>query len=112
MIKNLFKKNKSLVGNFYVVQGGIYGGDYLVLIKETATELTFLVLPDKQKRTISIEDFNRGLKNKIVKLIERLPNYVFEECKKEYDIINKDIWTLSDQYKLQAQSADNLYSQK
>lgn len=88
MIKNIFKKSNSLIGNFYVVQGGTYGGDYLVLIEETPVSYTFLVLPEKQKRLIPIEDFNRGLENKIVKLLEKLPKYVFEVCKKEFDSIN------------------------
>jgi hypothetical protein len=103
MIKSLFKPNKSLVGNIYVVDGGTYGGDYLVLMEENALNYTFLILPDKKKRIVTREDFKRGLDNRVVKFLEKLPSFVFKECKKEYDLINKDIWTSSDQFKSQAQ---------
>ena len=90
MINKLLKKDKSLKGNIYVVQGGTYGGDYLVLVEESILKYNFLVLPDKLKRIIEKEDFERGIKNKVVKLIEKLPNYVFEVCKKEFDSINNN----------------------
>lgn len=91
MIGKLLKKDKSLKGNIYVVEGGTYGGDYLVMMEENALNYNFLVLPDKTRRIIEKEDFERGLQNKIVKLIEKLPNYVFEVCKKEYSDINTSI---------------------
>lgn len=91
MLSKLLKKTKSLIGNFYVVEGGTYGGDYLVLMEENPLNYIFFVLPDKQRRIITKEDFDRGIENKVVKLIEKLPNYVYEVCKKEYNTINNNI---------------------
>lgn len=104
----LFKgKDNNLLGNIYVVEGGTYGGDYLVLMEEKETSYIFFVLPDKTKREILIDDFDRGIELKILTFLEKLPKQVFKECKKEFSGINNNIWTSSDQFKLPAQLAGN-----
>lgn len=76
------------VGDFYVVQGGTYGGDYLMLMEKKEDGLHFFVLPDKKKRIINEKDFDRGRKNKIVEFIENVPSAVLKDCKYEYSRLN------------------------
>jgi hypothetical protein len=86
-----FRKSKDAdisISNLYVVNAGTYGGDYLILIDQTDSDLNFLVLPDMLKRTIQIGDFKRGIENKIVIFIEKLPKNIFKTCKTQYEKIN------------------------
>jgi hypothetical protein len=84
------KKPKSthVEGNIYVVDAGTYGGEYLVLIEDLVKSYSFLVLPEKQKRVIEVEVFTRGINNKVVTFLEKLPKHVFKVCKTEYEKIN------------------------
>ena len=87
----LFRKNKETdiqECNLYVVDAGTYGGDYLVLIQKQSNDLTFLVLPEIQKRTIEITVFQRGIDNGVVKFLEKLPKSIFKTCKLQFDKIN------------------------
>lgn len=87
----LFQKNKLsniAISNFYVVDAGTYGGDYLVLIEQIENSLTFLVLPDMTKRVIQVEDFKRGLDNGVVNFLEKLPKSIFKTCKTQFSKIN------------------------
>ena len=96
MISKLFKKYKNktvkkeevTIGDFFVVQGGTYGGDYLLLMEKQNEDLYFFVLPDKVKRVIKNNDFLRGKENKIVAFLERVPNSVLKDCKIEYNRLN------------------------
>lgn len=104
-MKWLFKRQKSYIGQIFVVDGGTYAGDYLVVMEENNDSVTCLVLPDKEKRHIKKIDFERGLELKILTFLEKLPKYVLKVCKQEYDTLNNGIWTSSDLSELQAQSA-------
>jgi hypothetical protein len=106
-MKWFLKKKKSFVGQIFVVDGGIYAGDYLVVIEEKNDIISCLVLPDKSRRDIKQNDFKRGIDLKILTFLEKLPKYVFKVCKQEYDTLNKSIWTSSDLSELQARLADN-----
>lgn len=89
----IFRRNKSKepeISNLYVVDAGTYGGDYLVLMDTDILRYHFLVLPDMIKRDIEKEIFNEGIKNKVVKFIEKLPSFVFNTCKSQYATINKE----------------------
>lgn len=94
----LFQKNKKkttehVVGNFYVVDAGTYGGDYLLLIEvdEQNKNYKFLALPDMKKRDITFDVFSRGIEYKVVNFIEKLPKKVFKTCKQQYEAINTSI---------------------
>ena len=89
----IFQKSKSKepeISNLYVVDAGVYGGDYLVLMGVDVLKYNFLVLPDMAKRDIEKEIFHNGLKNKVVKFIEKLPSFVFSTCKSQYATINNE----------------------
>jgi hypothetical protein len=106
------KEAGSYVGQIFVIDGGVYAGEYLVVMEEKNDMVYCLVLPDKQKREIKKEDFKRGLDLKILTFLEKLPKYVLKVCKSEYNTLNKGVWTSLDQSELQAQSVDNLLHQK
>lgn len=84
------KQNKNVFepGHIFVVGAGTYGGDYLVLIEQTLKDFIFLVLPEMQKRVIDRETFQRGIDNKVVECIEKLPAYAFNACKIQFEGIN------------------------
>ena len=106
-MKWFFKDQKSYVGQIFVVDGGTYAGDYLVVMEENNDGVSCLVLPDKQKRFIKRVDFERGLDLKILTFLEKLPKYVLKVCKQEYGTLNNSVWTSSDLSELQARSADS-----
>lgn len=112
MIKRWLSKDKSYIGQIFVVEGGTYAGDYLVVVEEDDNVVYCLVLPDKQRREINKKDFVRGLELKIVTFLEKLPKYVLKVCKSEYNTLNNNIWTSLDLSELQAQSAGNQSRQK
>lgn len=90
-IMRIFRKSKKVepeVSNLYVVNAGSYGGDYLVLMEVNSLSYTFLVLPDMIKRIIEKDVFLNGLEKKVVKFMEKLPNYVYKTCKSQYNSIN------------------------
>jgi hypothetical protein len=87
-LKGKSKEITHTPGNIYVVDGGTYGGDYLVLIKTDYVNFYFLNLGNMSPQNIEFETFQRGYKNKIVKFIEKLPKYVFYTCKQQYEQIN------------------------
>ena len=61
----------------YVVTDGVYKGEWLVRVRKANTESVFLSLPDKQTRIIPNKDFNWGLANKVIEVVEVLPKSVF-----------------------------------
>lgn len=93
-MKWLKKKSKDKVvheiSNIYVVDGGTYGGDYMVLmdIDHVNSSYKFMTLPDLLNRDIAFDVFERGVSYKIVKFIEKLPKSVFKTCKRQYESIN------------------------
>lgn len=97
MISRFFKKRKNIahkkeeikVGDFFVVQSGTYGGDYLLLMEKNKDDFHFFVLPDKTKRVIKEADFLRGRENNIVAFIESVPVAILKDCKTEYSRLNK-----------------------
>jgi hypothetical protein len=83
------KKEKKLSrGDFFVVTAGVYGGEYLMLMEVEDKELKFLVMPSLEGRAIEKADFLRGWEQNIVEFIENVPQYVFNDCKKRYSLIN------------------------
>ena len=75
------------VRNVYFVRQGTHKGDFLVEVDRIDGNKVFLALPDKNIHTIPIDDFNNGVKNKILDIVEKLPRSVYNVCKKEYKLL-------------------------
>jgi len=86
------KEIKHIPGNIYVVDGGDYGGDYIVLIKTDYLNLSFLNLGNMATQTIELDTFRRGFNYGVVRYLEKLPKYVFKVCKTQYEQINNSTY--------------------
>lgn len=69
----------------YAVEQGQYIGEFFVYIEGSKTDYNFLSLPKMIKRTVDKDSFERGIKNKIIKLVENLPENVYSVCKAQYN---------------------------
>lgn len=69
----------------YAVTGGVMLGELLVYIEHKETDYGFLVLPEMKNRLIPVDKFEKGIKEKIVDVVEKLPKNVFNVCKAQYD---------------------------
>ena len=74
----------------YVVLEGRLKGEWLVKVKEEKEELIFFSLPDKHIRTIKKADFNWGIANKVLELVDVLPKNVYNVCVAEYNYKKTD----------------------
>ena len=72
--------------NIYVVREGTFKGEWLVPVSFTPGFTVFFSLPDKHIRTIPNEEIDKGIKNKIIDLVETLPKGVYNTCLAEYKL--------------------------
>jgi hypothetical protein len=79
-----FKKQHPQKRYIYAVTAGFYLGELLVYMETVNTDYRFLSLPTMIIRDIPIEKFKNGLKEKIVDVVEKIPNRVFKVCKLQY----------------------------
>lgn len=75
-----FKKRK-----IFAVQTGTYAGEMWIFCKSRGEDLLFLSIPVMENRSISKELFYNGLKNNIVKYVEKIPRYVYRIAVKQFD---------------------------
>jgi len=68
----------------YAVTAGYYLGELLVYIETDNQVYKFLSLPEMLVREIPIEKFDIGIQNKIVDVVEKIPNHVYKMCKLQY----------------------------
>ena len=69
----------------YAITGGVYLGELFVFIKKTDLEYSFLSLPDMKIRSVPLEKFDFGLKEKIIDIVQKLPKNVYDTCIKQYN---------------------------
>jgi len=81
LLFNKFKHPKKKT--VYAVTKGTYLGELLVFMEEEL-ELKFLTLPNMIIRSIPRDKFELGLKEGIVDVVKKIPNYVYSTCKKQY----------------------------
>ena len=74
----------------YVVLEGRLKGEWLVKVKEEKDVLIFFSLPDKHIRTIKKVDFDWGIANKVLDLVDVLPKDVYNVCLAEYNYKKTD----------------------
>jgi hypothetical protein len=81
-----FNKNLPTNRGIYAVEKGQFIGEFFVYIKTLDNgEFSFLSLPKMNKRNVTSESFNTGLKNKIIVFIEKLPKPIYRLCCQQYN---------------------------
>lgn len=64
-------------------------GEFFVYIETVHEKYYFLSLPDLIIRTVSLEDFDFAVNNKVLDYIEKIPADVFKQCEAQYNKITK-----------------------
>ena len=97
LIRNIFNKKHPKQRYLYAVQGGVYLGEMFVLMENKKEEKAFLFLslPDFHIRTVSYEKFEFGLSNKILDVVEELPENVYQTCVAQYNKIVSEAYVLN-----------------
>jgi len=86
--QTLINKTKPVPRGFYAVMGGTYGGEFFVFLNETLTEYVFLSLPEKHIRLVPKDAYVRGVNNKVLDFISKLPKKVYNTVELEYKKLN------------------------
>ena len=71
-------------GDVYAITGGTYLGEFFVYIEKTGKDYFFLSLPDMEIRSIPYDKCKTGLENRLMDLVEILPDDVHEVCLAQY----------------------------
>jgi hypothetical protein len=73
-------------GDMYACHHGQFAGQMFCFICRDKKEQTynFLRMPDMITTKISQKDFDDGIKNEIIKLVEIVPKYVFKVIEAQY----------------------------
>ena len=69
----------------YAIREGSYKGNFFVYIGQDDENYNFLCLPDNEPIEVPKEKFNKGIQEKIVDYIEKLPHNVYEICCAQYN---------------------------
>jgi len=72
-------------GQLYAVTTGTYKGSNLVVINNDMEFVNFLDLPEMIPRQIPYNDVTDGVGNKILELLETLPQDIMNICTKQYE---------------------------
>ena len=83
-IKSLLERDK-LKRCIYAVREGTYKGNFIVYINTNGEDYNLLMLPFNEPLTMSQNEFNSGIENKIVDYIEKLPHNVYQICCAQYN---------------------------
>ncbi len=78
-------KRDNLQKKIFAVRDGVFKGLFLVYISTTDDEFNFLVLPENEVMSITKAQWKKGVDNKIVDLIRKLPDNVYEICCAQYN---------------------------
>ena len=81
-IRDYLKKPKNR--HVYAVTKGDFLGEFFVYMDQEESSYIFLSLPDFRIRKVPINDFDSGVEQGVLDLVERLPNSVYIECKEQY----------------------------
>ena len=80
----LFNRDK-LARKIFAIREGSYKGNFFVYISKNNDMLNFLCLPENEPVEMSQQQFDEGIKKKIVDYIEKLPHNVYEICCAQYN---------------------------
>lgn len=71
----------------YAVAAGDYSGQYIVPMQTTKSHVNCFTLPDQKVISVPIDDYNQGIKNKLLEEVAELEtdiyNYLYELYKHE-----------------------------
>lgn len=84
-IKDLLAKKPKHHRKIYAIRGGTHRGEFFVYISEDQDNYNFLIIPEIDVATVSKADFDTGIKEKIVDLVEKLPDNVYQICCAQYN---------------------------
>lgn len=70
-----------------MVCNGTHRGEFLVEVDREKDMHIFLGLPDKVIHRVKQKDVERGLKEKVLQVVEKLPKAVYNVCLEEYKLI-------------------------
>ncbi|NDG29106.1 hypothetical protein EB118_03275 [bacterium] len=87
----LFNKRHPKKGFVYAIVTGKYAGQLFVYIETNKHEHKFLSLPEMVQRTVPQDNFEFGLVNKIIDIVERLPRDIYNTCVKQYRKIKNSV---------------------
>jgi hypothetical protein len=76
--------------NIIFVRHGVHKGEFLVEVAREKDMRVFLGLPDKTVHRVPNEDVEKGLKKKVLLVVEKLPRSVYNVCLKEYQLIQSE----------------------
>jgi len=69
----------------YAITGGKYLGELFVFMEEKDNNFIFLSLPEMIVREVPKEKFMFGLTEKIIDVVQKIPSYVYNVCKAQYN---------------------------
>ena len=81
-IKQYLKKPKKRY--IYAVTKGDYLGEFFVYMDERESSYVFMSLPDFRIRKVPVNDFDNGVEQGVLDMVERLPRSVYIECQEQY----------------------------
>ena len=68
----------------YAVTKGDYIGEFFVYMDEQKSSYVFMSLPDFHIRKVPVNDFDNGVEQGVLDMVERLPRSVYIECQEQY----------------------------
>jgi len=79
-----FKQKHPKERYIYAITGGKYLGELFVLMEELNDSFLFLSLPDMKIREVPKDKFEFGLTEKIIDIVKKIPNDIYNVCKAQY----------------------------
>ena len=83
-IKRLFRRDPHKRA-IYAINQGTSRGNFFVYMNHDDQEYRFLSLPHNEPINVPVDQFESGLSQGIVELLERLPHNVHEICVAQYN---------------------------
>ena len=71
-------------GDVFAITGGRYLGEFFVFIEKTGKNYQFLSLPLMENRTVPFIKCKSGISDKIMDLVEILPDNIYKVCTAQY----------------------------
>lgn len=84
-----FQKKHPIKGYSYAVTTGAYVGEILIFVEEKEDNFDFISIPKNVNRYIPKDKFFYGINEKIVDVVEKIPNKVFKLLQKQFEYNKK-----------------------